>query len=125
MLEVGMKGTQKTVVTPDNTANAFCSGKLEVFATPAMIALMEKTCWEIVQPELEEGQGTVGSKINVSHLAPSALGKTVRCEAELTEVDRRRLTFQVDCYDGDRLVGTGTHERFIIDNEKFMSKAGA
>ena len=125
MLEVGKKGTDEALVTLENTARAFCSGKLEVFATPAMIALMEKTCWGMVQPELEDGQGTVGSKVNVSHLAPSIVGHTVKCEAELTEVDGRRLTFKVDCYDGEKLVGTGTHERFIICNERFMTKAGA
>lgn len=119
-----MKGTAETVVTLENTAAAFCSGTLEVFATPAMIALMEEACWKLVQPELEEGSGTVGSKVDICHLAPSPVGNVVRCEAELAEIDGRRLVFNVVCFDGGREVGKGTHERFIINNERFMAKAG-
>ncbi len=122
MLEAGMKGTAEKLVTHENTANKYCSGALEVFATPAMIGLMEETCWKMVQPELEEGFGTVGTKVNICHLAPSPVGNTVKCEATLTEVDGRRLSFELVCTDGDKTVGTGTHERFIINNEKFMSK---
>ena len=125
MLEVGLKGKAEAVVTPENTASAFCSGKLDVFATPAMVALMEETCWKAVQPELEEGFGTVGTKVSVSHLAPSPIGNVVKCEAVLTEIDRRRLTFEVVCTDGDKVVGKGSHERFIINNEKFLAKAEA
>ncbi len=123
MLEIGMKGSTETVVTIDNTAKAFTSGALEVFATPAMISLMEETCWKMIQPELEEGLGSVGTKVNVSHMAPSAIGKTVLCEATLIEIDGRRLTFEVVCSDENGMVGMGTHERFIINNEKFMAKA--
>jgi len=123
MLEIGMKGSAETVVTIDNTAKAFTSGALEVFATPAMISLMEETCWKMIQPELEEGLGSVGTKVNVSHTAPSAIGKTVLCEATLIEIDGRRLTFEVVCSDENGMVGMGTHERFIINNEKFMAKA--
>ena len=123
MLEIGMKGSAETVVTIDNTAKAFTSGALEVFATPAMISLMEETCWKMIQPELEDGLGSVGTKVNVSHTAPSAIGKTVVCEATLIEIDGRRLTFEVVCSDENGMVGMGTHERFIINNEKFMAKA--
>ena len=123
MLEIGMKGSAETVVTIDNTAKAFTSGALEVFATPAMISLMEETCWKMIQPELEEGLGSVGTKVNVCHTAPSAIGKTVVCEATLIEIDGRRLTFEVVCSDENGMVGMGTHERFIINNEKFMAKA--
>ena len=125
MLEIGLKGNAETVVTIDNTAKAFTSGALDVFATPAMIALMEETCWKMVQPELEEGQGTVGTKINVSHVAPSAIGKTVMCEATVIAIDGRKLTFEVVCSDESGMVGMGTHERFIINNEKFMAKANS
>ena len=123
MLEVGMKGYAETVVTSENTAANLCSGALNVFATPAMIALIEETCWKMVQPELEEGSGTVGTKVNINHTAPSIIGKTVRCEATLTEIDRRKLTFEVICKDNDGVVGWGIHERFIIDNARFMDKA--
>ncbi|MBR5637612.1 MAG: thioesterase family protein [Pseudobutyrivibrio sp.] len=123
MLEIGMKGNASTVVTLDNTAKAFTSGALEVFATPAMISLMEETCWKMIQPELEEGLGSVGTKVNVSHMAPSSIGKTIMCEATLIEIDGRKLTFEVVCSDENGMVGMGTHERFIINNEKFMQKA--
>ena len=123
MLEVVMKGNAETVVTLDNTAKAFTSGALEVFATPAMISLMEETCWKMIQPELEEGLGSVGTKVDVSHLAPSAIGMTVMCEATLINIDGRKLTFEVVCSDENGMVGMGTHERFIINNEKFMQKA--
>ena len=123
MLEIGMKGTAETVVTLDNTAKAFTSGALEVFATPAMIALMEETCWKMVQPELEEGLGSVGTKVTVSHMAPSAIGSTILCEATLIETDGRKLVFEVVCSDENGMIGMGTHERFIINNEKFMAKA--
>ncbi len=122
MLEVGMTGQAQTKVTKENTAFAFCSGALDVFATPAMISLMEECCWKMIQPELEEGNGSVGVKIDVSHDAPSAIGSTITCEATLIEIDGRHLTFSVKCLDGDRVIGKGTHERFIINNEKFMSK---
>ena len=123
MIEVGMKGSAETVVTLDNTAKAFTSGALEVFATPAMISLMEETCWKMVQPELEEGLGTVGTKVNVSHMAPSAIGMTILCEATIMEIDGRKITFEVICSDENGMIGMGTHERFIINNEKFMAKA--
>ena len=123
MLEIGMKGNAETVVTLDNTAKAFTSGALEVFATPAMISLMEETCWKMIQPELEEGLGSVGTKVNVSHMAPSAIGMTIMCEATLIEIDGRKLTFEVVCSDENGMIGMGTHERFIINNDKFMTKA--
>ena len=123
MLKIGMKGQAQTTVTTENTAKAFCSGALDVFATPAMLSLMEETCWKMIQPELEEGQGSVGTKVDISHDRASAIGHTITCEATLTEIDRRRLVFSVTCFDGDDVIGKGTHERFIIDNAKFMAKA--
>ncbi len=123
MLEVGMKGTATTTVAEDNTAKIFCSGALDVFATPAMIALMEEACWKMVQPELEEGLSTVGSRIDANHQSPSAIGQTIICEATLVEIDGRRLEFYCVCSDESGLIGEGTHERFIINSDKFMQKA--
>lgn len=123
MLEVGIKGKQEIKVTDENTALAMGSGTLKVFATPSMIALMEKTAWESVAPHLEEGSGTVGTQLNVSHLSATPLGMTVSCETELTEIDGRKLVFKVAAYDGSGLIGEGTHERFIVKNEKFQAKA--
>ena len=89
MLKEGVKGTQEIMVTEENTAKVMGSGALDVFATPAMIALMEKTAWESVQPYLEEGSGTVGTLMNVKHVAASPVGMKITCETELTKVDGR------------------------------------
>ena len=102
MLEIGMKGKAQTTVTQHNTAKAFCSGALEVFATPAMLSLMEETCWKMIQPELGEGEGSVGTKVDISHDRASAIGHTITCEATLIEIDRRRLVFEVKCFDTQR-----------------------
>lgn len=99
------------------------SGTLDVFATPAMIALMEKTAWTSVADGLDEGCGTVGISLNVAHSAPTPLGMKVTCESELTGIDGRKLTFYVKAYDEKGVIGEGTHERFIIQNEKFQKKA--
>lgn len=125
MLTTGIKGKQELVVTKENTAKAMGSGTLEVFATPAMIALMEKTAYESVVPELEEGSGTVGTALNVKHVAASPVGMKITCESELVKVDGRALTFSVKAYDEKGLIGEGEHERFIIYNEKFQAKADA
>lgn len=123
MLEVGLTGKQVVAVAPENTAAAYGSGLLAVFATPAMIALMEKTCWMSVDKHLAEGQGTVGTLLNVKHTAATPVGMTVTCESELTAIEGRKLTFAVKAYDEKGPVGEGTHERFMVDNEKFMAKA--
>ncbi|MGN0659954.1 MAG: thioesterase family protein [Emergencia sp.] len=123
MLEAGIRGNQEVRVSEANSAKTMGSGTLDVFATPAMIALMEETAWRSVAEHLEEGEGTVGTKLDVSHVAATPLGMTVRCESELTEADGRRLVFKVAAYDEAGLIGEGTHERFIIRNEKFQAKA--
>lgn len=123
MLDTGIKGLQTVTVTEENSAKTMGSGTLDVFATPAMIALMEKTAWTSVAPYLEEGQGTVGIKLEISHDAPTPLGMTVTCESELIEIDGRRLVFSVTATDGKDIIGKGKHERFIIDEEKFQKKA--
>ena len=118
----GLRHSEMLVVEHKDTAAVYGSGALEVFATPAMIALMEKTCLESVANKIGEGNTTVGIAVNIKHLKASPVGSTIRCEAELVEVDRRRLVFKVRCFEGDTLVGEGIHERFIVDSEKFMSK---
>lgn len=123
MIEIGIRGKMETVVTEDKTARAMGSGELDVFATPAMIALIEETAWRSVSPYLSEGEGTVGTRLDVDHISATPQGMTVTCETELTEADRRRLVFRVDVFDGCGKIGEGTHERFIVDNERFMSKA--
>ena len=125
MLEIGMKGKQEVRADETNSAKTMGSGTLDVFATPAMIALMEKTAWESVQPYLEEGSGTVGTLMNVKHVAASPVGMKITCETELTKVDGRALTFSVKAFDEAGLIGEGEHERFIVYNEKFQAKADA
>ncbi len=123
MLQPGIKGTRQVKVCPQNTAKAVGSGTLDVFATPAMLALMEETSWRTVAPYLEEGQGTVGTLLNVAHSAPTPLGMTVTCEVELTAVEGRKLTFHVSARDEKGEIGSGEHERFIVDDAKFQAKA--
>lgn len=123
MLEIGLKGYQEVQAAETNSAKTMGSGSLDVFATPAMIALMEETAWKSVQPYLEEGQGSVGIQLNVDHLSATPLGMKVRCESEVTAVEGRKLTFKVTAYDEAGLIGEGTHQRFIVDNEKFQGKA--
>lgn len=123
MLETGIKGTKSVTADKQNCAKAMGSGTLEVFATPAMIALMEETAWKSVAPYLEDGQGTVGIKLEVSHDAATPLGMTVTCESELVEIDGRRLVFEVRAFDGKDVIGKGRHERFIVWDEKFQEKA--
>lgn len=121
-MEIGIIGTQVITVQEDQTAKHLGSGDLAVFGTPYMIALMENTARKSVQPHLEETQGTVGTLVNVKHVAATPVGMEVRCESKLVEVDRKRLVFEVKCFDACGLIGEGMHERFIIDNEKFMQK---
>ena len=118
----GLRHSETLVVEHKDTAAVYGSGALEVFATPAMIALMEKTCLESVADKIGEGNTTVGIAVNIKHLKASPVGSTIRCEAEIVDVDRRRLVFSVKCYEGETLVGEGIHERFIVDSEKFMAK---
>ena len=118
----GLRHSETLVVEHKDTAAAYGSGALEVFATPAMIALMEKTCLMSVADKVGEGNTTVGIAVNIKHLKASPVGAVIRCESELTEVDRRRLVFSVQCFDGEALVGEGIHERFVVDSEKFMTK---
>ena len=125
MLETGIKGTRTITVDEENTAKAMGSGTLDVFATPALIALMEETCWRSVANELEEGSGTVGTLLEIKHTAPTPVGMKVICESTLTEVDGRRLVFEVIARDAKGVVGEGKHERFVIQNEKFQVKANA
>ena len=124
-LEPGLKGSAETLVVHENTAAAVGSGALEVFSTPSMIALMEKAALETGMPYLAEGESTVGTEINVTHDAAIPLGFPVTAEAELVEVDRRRLSFRVLARSGDEVIGKGTHTRFIVSQERFMQKVEA
>lgn len=122
-METGITGSQTITVTESMTAEVMGSGMLPVYATPSMIALMENTASNSVQDFLEKGQGTVGIRMDVKHVSATPVGMKVTCKTKLTEVDRKRLVFEVQAFDEAGLIGEGIHERFIIDNEKFLSKA--
>lgn len=124
-MELGIKGCAETVVNENNTARKVGSGTLDVFATPCMVALMEEAALSSVAPYLAEGEGTVGTKLDISHDAATPLGMKVRAESTLVEVDRRRLVFEVAAYDECGLIGKGRHERFVINGEKFLAKTNA
>lgn len=123
MLTIGIKGSADLLVTERLTAKEVGSGTVAVLATPMMIALMEKTCLLSVRPFLDEGQDTVGTQVHVSHTAATPVGMRVYCDSELIEIDRRRLVFRVTARDDAGVVGEGTHERFVIDTERFQAKA--
>lgn len=122
MLQTGIKGEVKEIVSEKNSAAAMKSGELNVYATPSMIALMEQAAYKSVAGELEEGMGTVGTLMNVSHISATPLGMEVTAKTELIEIDRKRLVFHVEAFDERGKIGEGTHERFIIDNRKFQEK---
>lgn len=124
-MKVGIKNQIKKTVSSDLTAKAMGSGRLDVFATPAMVAMMEEAAHTSVEAELEEGQGTVGTSMTVSHLAATPVGMEVTCESELIEVDGRKLVFEIKAMDKAGLIGEAKHERFIIDSEKFLAKTNA
>ncbi|MDR2845747.1 MAG: thioesterase family protein [Candidatus Methanoplasma sp.] len=123
MISVGTVGEKKIWVTNIELASALGSGSLPVFATPAMVLLIESTAYESVLPELGEGESTVGISLNIKHTAPSVEGSEITCRTELIEVDRSRLVFRAEVSDGSGPIGTGTHERFLVKSEAFMSKA--
>ena len=124
MLEIGLKHTSQLTVTDDVTAVKMGSGDMPVLATPAMMALMENAAMQAVADELPEGCTTVGGHIASSHLKPSKVGDTVTATAEVVKVDGKKIEFKVLAYSGDVLIGEGTHLRFGVDRERFMSKLG-
>ena len=120
---VGMKGRAEAEVNDQNTAMSAGSGTLPVFATPWMCALMEKASWTAVVPALAQGESTVGTKLNISHLSATPVGLKVWAESEVTAVDGKRIELKVAAYDEKGLIGEGTHERFIVTDQRFLDKA--
>ena len=121
-VSVGMKGRCEAVVDEGLTAQAAGSGTLPVFATPWMCALMEKAAWTAVAPALNPGESTVGTKLNISHLSATPVGLKVWAESEVTLVDGKRMEFSVSAYDEKGLIGSGTHERFVVTDQRFLAK---
>lgn len=124
-LSPGINGEKSVAVTIENTALAMGSGTLRVFATPAMIALCEACCAESVEDLLAEGITSVGTKVDIEHLAASPLGASIFCKSTLVAAEDRRLDFEVEVYDNAGLIGKGTHTRFTVDAQKFLDKTYA
>lgn len=122
MIEIGLTHTSQLTVTDAVTAIAMGSGDMPVLATPSMMALMENAAMLAVAGHLPEGCTTVGGHITSSHLKPSKLGDKVTATAMVTRVEGKKIEFKVEAHCGDTLLGEGTHLRFIVDKEKFMSR---
>jgi fluoroacetyl-CoA thioesterase len=118
----GLKHSMEITVDENQTASFYGSGSLDVFATPAMIALMENTAKTCVQPGLPEGYSTVGIDVNVKHIKATPVGMKVRAEVLVEKVDRSKLFFKVEAYDEKGKIGEGTHVRYIINSEEFMKR---
>ena len=121
-MKLGLSYESNTLVTESNTAEALGSGDMAVFATPAMVALMENAAMLAVKDSLPEGSTTVGVEMQTSHVKASALGANITASATLVEVDSRRLTFDVKAWDDKGVIGEGRHVRFVVDRERFLSK---
>ncbi len=122
MLQEGLRHTSQLTVDETVTAIAMGSGDMPVLATPVMMALMENAAMLAVADHLPEDSTTVGGHISSSHLKPSKLGDTITATATVTRVDGKKIEFKVEAHCGDTLLGEGTHLRFIVDKEKFMSR---
>lgn len=124
-LAPGLIGEASAVVDEAALATSLGSGSIRVYGTPALVALLERSAVECVADALPAGSTTVGSKIAVSHLAPTPPGAAVRARAELTVVDGRRLTFQIEAFDSVEKIAEATHERVVVDPERLLSRANA
>ncbi len=122
-ISLGLTGGASSPVTEENTARTMGSGSLPVFATPAMAALMEQAAERSLLPYLEPGQGSVGIALSLSHISATPVGLTVRAKSEVIAIDGKKITFSVSAYDDAGLIGEGTHQRFLINDEAFLAKA--
>ena len=123
MITVGMNARVEDIVSEQNTALTAGSGTLPVFATPFMCALMEKAAWMAIAPGLDTGDSSVGTKLSIAHLSATPVGLKVWAESEVIAVDGKRVEFKVTAGDEKGLIGEGTHERFIVTDERFLGKA--
>jgi predicted thioesterase len=123
ILKIGLQAEKNDTVSEKNTASGLGSGGLPVYGTPSMILLMEMAALSAVAPLLPQGWSTVGTELNVKHLAATPLGMKVWSQAELLSIDGKALFFKVEAFDEAGKIGEGTHGRFIIECERFMAKA--
>ncbi len=124
-LRIGAAAQVSEMVLHTNTAAAMGSGSLDVYATPALVALMEKAACALVDPCLDPDTTSVGISLSISHDAPTAVGRMVTAKAVLVGVDGRKLSFKVTASDDHGIIGQGSHERFLVKKEKFMAKLAA
>lgn len=120
-INTGVRGNQTRIVKNSDTAKQFGSGLAEVYATPAMIALMEKTAFASIEPLLPKGFSSVGIDINVQHLKASLPGATIICKSEIINIDKKRIYFEISAYDNKEQIGKAKHTRYIINSAEFMS----
>lgn len=121
-MEVGLRGALTKQINDNETADLLGSGLLEVFATPALVAFVENTCWKSIDEFLEEGQTTVGTNITLDHLKANLPGDEITCFSEIVEIDGKKIVFEFEVKNIDKLIAKGSHTRFIVDSEKFMEK---
>lgn len=121
-LTIGIIGNKEIIVSDEDTAARYGSGLIDVFATPAMIGLMENTAQLSVHPFLPEGSITLGTEVNVKHLSATPVGQKVHCKTKLIAIEGKKLIFEVSARDGNGPIGSGTHSRYIVDAKRFMDK---
>ncbi len=125
-MPIGARGSFTLLVAPDHLANRFKDAMLPpVLATPVMIMIMENAALNAMKPYLDAGESALGTRVDVRHLAATPVGRLVTGEAEIVKVDGRRLEFTIRALDGDEVIGTGTHERMIIDLARFSERLNA
>lgn len=120
LLAPGIEGEMEVVVTPEKTATSYCSGTLDILATPSMIALMEQTAMDSVAPMLPEIYTTVGTEVSVKHFKATLPGSVVKFNSKLIKAENMKLLFEVSASSGDDLIGKGIHARYIVDKQKFI-----
>lgn len=120
---IGKSREDRRTVTPLDTARIMGSGDLDVYATPAMVAFMEYTAKELIKVALKDSETTVGVRMDVRHLKPTRIDMEIRSEATVTKVDDKKITLKVDVFEGELLIGTSIHERFIVDKKTFLDKS--
>lgn len=122
-IQIGAKASYKVIVDTSNTAKSMGSGSLDVFATPSMVAIMEKASTMALESYLEDGTTTVGTALDITHVSATPIGMNVYATSEVVAVNNREITFKVQAFDDAGLIGEGTHKRFIVMAEKFQNKA--
>lgn len=121
-MNIGDKKEFLYEVSSEQTAKKLGSGDLEVLATPILVAYFENASKELIKDSLEEGNTTVGMNISINHLAPSKVGAMIKVYTEVTNIEKRIITFSLKAYDGETLIGEGTHKRCVVNEERFLSK---